>query len=53
LNSHACAFPGCTNRFKKVNGILAHGRWFCCENCADKDPKTQKMKEIEAKIKES
>ena len=27
-------------------GTFVHGKWFCGESCADKDPEVQKIKEL-------
>ena len=27
-------------------GAFVHGKWFCDEGCAEKDPDTNKMKEL-------
>ncbi len=45
-NSIKCELGGCPNNFLKVKGAFVHGKWFCSENCASKDPETQKIAEL-------
>ena len=30
----------------KMQGAFVHGKWFCCDDCGNKDPETQKLKEM-------
>lgn len=41
--SKTCALETCKKEFLKENGVTAHTRWFCCEDHASSDPKTQKL----------
>ena len=39
----------CGKNFLKANGLNLHGKWFCSEVCADKDPDTKKITDMLAK----
>jgi len=30
----------------KAAGLFVHGKWFCTEECSDKDPETAQLKEF-------
>jgi len=30
----------------KVAGLFVHGKWFCTEECSEKDPDTKSMKDL-------
>ena len=42
-------FSECGKTFLKANGLNLHGKWFCADECAEKDPETKKMIEMLAK----
>ena len=37
---------GCPRKFVKAIGHFIHGKWFCSPACAEKDPDTQKIKDM-------
>lgn len=46
IYSKTCALESCKKEFLKENGVTAHTRWFCCEDHANIDPKTQKLDQM-------
>jgi ubiquitin C-terminal hydrolase len=42
-------FKECGKTFLKSNGLNCHGKWFCNDDCAEKDPDTKKIIDMLAK----
>jgi hypothetical protein len=36
----------CSEKFIKAKGLFVHGKWFCKEECSEKDPETQEIKNL-------
>ncbi len=43
MNSMSCSLEGCNKTFLKSKGVYVHGKWFCCDEHAEKDPQTKEL----------
>jgi len=41
-----CQLEGCTGKFFKSNGFFKLGKWFCKEQCGEKDPDIKDVAEL-------
>ena len=41
-----CQLSGCEGKFFKQNGFFKLGKWFCKEECGEKDPEIKDVAEL-------